>query len=88
VSGLPPTFLADLLDVAQRARAHAIVLQLCLWSFDLCKGQSAGIRAALVADPANTASYVANALEPMLAALRGANLTGSVLFEVINEPEW
>jgi hypothetical protein len=37
VTGLPSGFAEDLTDLVQRAVRHRIVLQLALWSFDMCK---------------------------------------------------
>ena len=86
------SFASDLTSLARSAASHQVVLQVCLWSFDMCKnsefpGQT--LRTGLIADAAKTASYVENALKPLLAALKPpAVAAGAVLVEVINEPEW
>lgn len=92
VRGLNDSFASDLTSLARSAASHQVVLQVCLWSFDMCKnsefpGQT--LRTGLIADAAKTASYVENALKPLLAALKPpAVAAGAVLVEVINEPEW
>lgn len=51
----------------------------------MCKTEaSSSTRAALISDAGNTASYVANALNPMLDALTGAGLKSAVLMEVMS----
>ena len=68
------------------AASHSVVVQLCLWSFDMCKREGASsTKAALITDADATQSYIDSALEPLLASLAGAE---NVLIEVINEPEW
>lgn len=93
VAGLTPSFLDDLSALAMSAVQHEIVLQLCLWSFDMCKSSEfpgQALRTDLITDEAKAISYVENALRPMLAALAPSSAlpAGSVLVEVINEPEW
>lgn len=91
VSGLSASFIPQLLALASIARRHSLVLQLCLWSFDLCERRAPGIglRADLIQDAAKTHSYITHALRPMLAALDGAaGRSRHVVIEVINEPEW
>jgi hypothetical protein len=91
VSGLSASFLPQLLALAGIAWRHSLVLQLCLWSFDLCEHHApgAGLRADLIRDAAKTESYITHALRPMLSALDGAvGRSRHVVIEVINEPEW
>lgn len=89
VAGLSSSFLGDLVDLVSRGKAHHIVVQLCLWSFDMCKAEAEpSTKAYLIRDTNKTESYITNALVPMLATLRVYNLTNAVLVEVINEPEW
>ena len=82
-----PTFEADLRSLVALAEKHALVLELCLWSFDMCKQDTAGapMHADLISDEAKTRSYVQHALLPMLEILNGSS---HVVIEVINEPEW
>ncbi|EOD41897.1 hypothetical protein EMIHUDRAFT_194479 [Emiliania huxleyi CCMP1516] len=86
VTGLPGAFLPELLELVVLARSHRLVLQLVLWSFDLCK-RSFG--ADLISNSTLVEGYIARALEPMLAALAGApGGSDHVVLELINEPEW
>ena len=83
---LPTATRALRLELVALARSHRLVLQLVLWSFDLCK-RSFG--ADLISNSTLVEGYIARALEPMLAALASAS-GGSdhVVLELINEPEW
>jgi len=87
VSGLSPTFNADLIHLLSIAQEHSVVVQLCLWSFDMCKDemQRGSTQSSLISNQALTHSYVDNALKPMLAATASYP---NLLVEVINEPEW
>ena len=78
-----PNFGSDLMQLVELAKAHELVLQLCLWSFDMCKNKDR--HADLISNATKTDSYVKNALTPMLELLRGAK---HVVIEAINEPEW
>jgi hypothetical protein len=80
-------FAQDLKALVSLAAAHNLVLELCLWSFDMCKQDmpGAGLHADLITDVNKTTSYINNALIPTLRALDGAP---GVVIEVINEPEW
>ena len=82
-----PSTLSDLKDLVQLALKHELVLQICLWSFDMCKQDIAGAKmhADLITEPAKTQSYVEHALKPMLSVLADAS---NVVIEVQNEPEW
>jgi hypothetical protein len=91
IAGLKPTFLTDLAALAALAKQHQVVLQVCLWSFDMCKtsefqGQVA--HADLITDIHKTQSYITQALQPLLRVLTSVLGTGGALVEVINEPEW
>lgn len=93
VSGLNASFVSDLRALVTSAAQHKVVLQVCLWSFDMCKnsefpGQT--LRTDLISDEAKTVSYVEKALKPLLKALQPADAVpaGAALVEVINEPEW
>ena len=80
------TWKSDLRTVLQLAASHELVLQLCLWSFDMCKQEVSTIpvHAELIRNASKAESYIENALLPMLALLDGS----PVVVEVINEPEW
>lgn len=78
------SFVADLHALTALARAHRLVLQLCLWSFDMCKLTS-GTHADLIQDMNKTSSYIHHALLPILRAIGD---DPNVIIEVINEPEW
>lgn len=81
------TFSSDLESLVALAASHSLILQLCLWSFDMCKQDIAGekMHDDLISDQAKTSSYITNALLPILAAIGEAT---NVVIEVINEPEW
>lgn len=87
VQGLSETFLTDLANLVDLAAKNSIVLQLCLWSFDMCKDETSSGRthADLISDLDKTNSYLSNALTPMLKNLIGKK---NVFIEVVNEPEW
>jgi hypothetical protein len=86
VSGLGPTFLTDLVKLADQSKQHKVVLQIALWSFDMCKSSGGTpIRASLITDVAKSQSYVDKALIPMINALKAYD---HVIIEVANEPEW
>ena len=85
------TFERDLLELVALAARYGHVLQLCLWSFDMCQQDAPGLgrRADLIKDAKLTRSYVDNALVPMLRVLNAApGGAPHVTIEVINEPEW
>jgi len=81
------SFSAELKALVQLAASHSLILQICLWSFDMCKQDAAGagMHADLISDTEKTKSYINHALLPILAVL---NASRNVLIEVINEPEW
>jgi len=84
---------SDLDSLVALTQKHGIVLQMCLWSFDMCKQDIPGatMHSDLMSDLAKTKSYIDLALSPMLAALRNATRTrgqNNVVIEVQNEPEW
>jgi hypothetical protein len=87
VNGLSDSFLPNLIDLVRRASAHNVLLQLCMWSFDMCTDETTP-RDATISDSSITQSYIDNALNPILDALNSNQLSSSVLIEVINEPEW
>jgi hypothetical protein len=71
----------------QSATRHRLVLQLVLWSFDMCRSNGFPIRADLLSDAAKTLSYVETALLPLLASMEAAGCGGGrCLIEIINEP--
>lgn len=86
VSGLPETFIADLKDLVTLAQTYEVVIQLCLWSFDMCDTEvSSTTHVDLISSSEKTADYISNALTPLLKSLDGYS---NVIIEVINEPEW
>jgi hypothetical protein len=87
VQGLSATFTKDLKQLLSIAQQHSVVVQLCLWSFDMCKDEmkTGSTKAALVSSEAASKSYVENALKPMLESVRDFP---NVIIETINEPEW
>ena len=92
VVGLAPPAHADefpieLKELVSLTRKHRLVLQLVLWSFDLCRSNGFPVRADLISDASKTSSYVEHALRPLLRLLDEAGCE-HCLIEVINEPEW
>eukprot|EP00040_Diaphanoeca_grandis_P021992 m.117655 g.117655 ORF g.117655 m.117655 type:complete len:369 (-) comp28594_c0_seq1:52-1158(-) len=85
VTGLTPTFLPELVQLVEIAENRSMVIQICLWSFDMCKEEAGPNRANLISNHNLTNTYLSNALRPMLGALTQHN---NILFEIINEPEW
>ena len=77
---------SDLKQLVRLAAQHKLVLQLCLWSFDMCKQEVSTnpVHADLIRNASRAESYVQNALVPMLELLNGS----AVVVEVSNEPEW
>ena len=80
-------FADELSELVELARNHQLVLQLCLWSFDLCRSNGFPVRSSLIADAAKTASYIEHALKPLLSILDDSGCEHCIL-EIINEPEW
>jgi len=83
VRGLPPTFLSELNQIVTLADQHQVVLQLCLWSFDMCKSDPP--RDDIVSDWGVSRTYINNALIPMMKNLSGYD---NIIIEAVNEPEW
>ena len=81
------TFSRELAELVALTRENRLVLQICLWSFDMCRSNGFPVRSNLIADPAISQSYVDNALQPFLESLDAAGCEHCML-EVINEPEW
>ena len=81
------TFSRELGELVQLTRTHRLVLQLVLWSFDMCRRNGFPLRDDLIRDAAKTRSYVENALRPLLQSLDDAECEHCII-EIINEPEW
>jgi len=82
-------FNSELRSLVESAAKHRLVLQIVLWSFDMCRSNGFPVRADLIADPSKTLSYVEAALLPLLGSLEAAGcVNGRCLVEIINEPEW
>ncbi len=79
----------DLRGIMDLAAESQIGLVLCLWSFDMLNastGQTNVDRSyALLTDSANTQTYIANALVPMVTAVAGH--PALLAWEIFNEPE-
>ena len=84
------TFVRELKALVALAARYKLVLQIVLWSFDMCKNEGFPLRIDLVADVAKTQSYIERALNPLLDALKATGCAddASCLVEVYNEPEW
>jgi len=87
VQGLSDSYTRDLRSLLTLAQKHRIVVQLCLWSFDMCKDETSqgSTKASVVSNVAISKSYIDNALEPMLSAVSDFD---NLIIETINEPEW
>ncbi len=87
VTGLSSTFLSDLEGLVQMAASFSIVVQLCLWSFDMCKDEATpgATKAGIISNQDDTNAYINKALNPMLQVLARYD---NVIVEIINEPEW
>jgi hypothetical protein len=92
VTGLDPTFLADLGALLQCAASHKVMVMPCLWSFDMTndnradKNPYSGYHADLIQDVAKTQSYIDHALIPMVQQFK--DTPNLFAWEIINEPEW
>ena len=80
-------FGPELAELVSLTRQHKLVLQIALWSFDMCKSEGFPIRSELISDSAKTQSYVQNALRPFLVLLDDTGCEHCII-EVMNEPEW
>ena len=82
-------FDKELASLVGLAKKHKLVLQIVLWSFDMCRSNGFTIRADLLSDLAKTQSYIQNGLLPLLKSLDTAGCgNGNCLIEIMNEPEW
>jgi hypothetical protein len=92
VTGQDTNFFSNFDDIFRIAAANNVMIQPCLWSFDMTKdftstaGKYAGLHASLIQDTNKTRSYINNALIPMVK--RYANTCNLFAWEIINEPEW
>lgn len=89
VTGLDANFIPNLQDMLDKAQAHGIRVQLCLWSFDMLKRNNrakGGMHASLITNPAYRSNYITKALNPMLDGI--VDKPALAVIEVINEPEW
>lgn len=87
VRGLTQSFNTDLRSLLTIAQKNKVVLQLCLWSFDMCKDETSkgSTKASIISDEESSKSYINNALKPMLQAVSDFD---NLIIETINEPEW
>ncbi len=89
VSGIDPAEISNLRKALDIAYERGIVLDLCLWSFDMLQPNAGTENLArnrkLLEDTSYTMAYVRNALIPMVSALKGH--PGILCWEVFNEPE-
>jgi hypothetical protein len=92
VTGLDSNFIPNLQDMLDKAHAHGVRVQLCLWSFDMCNdntgsaGPYAGRHHTLITNTTYRNNYITRALNPMLDGI--VNKPALAIIEVINEPEW
>ncbi|ANQ52741.2 T9SS type A sorting domain-containing protein [Flammeovirga sp. MY04] len=89
-SGLEPSMIQDLRDVLDIAYDHNVVLNLCLWSFDMLNTRDYPIEVSqrarkLLEEEENIDAYINNALIPMVNGLKDHEALLS--WEVFNEPE-
>jgi hypothetical protein len=89
VTGINSTHLKNLKKACDTAYANGVLLDLCLWSFDMLQsGLSDNViqrNKLLMTDTTYTNAYIRNALVPMVKALKGH--PGILCWEVFNEPE-
>lgn len=87
IKGLTSTYNQHLQQLLGLAQNHEVVVQLCLWSFDMCKDETSqgSTKASIISNKAITQSYIDNALHPMLEAV---SQYPNLIIETINEPEW
>jgi len=87
IKGLTSTYNDDLQHLLGLAQNHEVVVQLCLWSFDMCKDETSqgSTKASIISNKVITESYIENALRPMLEAV---SQYPNLIIETINEPEW
>ena len=82
------TFDAELSSLVASAAKHKLVLQIVLWSFDLCRSNGFPIRSDMLREPANALAYLEAGLVPLLRSLERAGCSrGRCLIEIMNEPE-
>lgn len=62
------TLEQDLLELVELTHKHSLILQLTLWSFDMCKDNKfgQGLHASLIKNVEHTKSYITKSLVPML----------------------
>ncbi|MBD0400630.1 PKD domain-containing protein [Flammeovirga sp. EKP202] len=89
-SGLEPSMIQDLRDVLDIAYDHNVVLNLCLWSFDMLNTRDYPIEVSqrakkLLEEESNIDAYINNALIPMVNGLKDHEALLS--WEIFNEPE-
>lgn len=89
VAPMPDSHLRSLHFVLQTAQRFNIVVNLCLWSFDMVNdmgyGDQYGLWNKILTNDTNTLSYVANWLTPVVEGVQGYSSLLSL--EVFNEPE-
>lgn len=89
VTGPGENAISDLEKILDLAWENEVGLMLCLWSFDMLResfGDDITQRSRkLLTDSAHTASYIYNALIPMVDSLKGHPAIQS--WEIFNEPE-
>jgi hypothetical protein len=87
IKGLSSTYNDHLQQLLGLAQNHKVVVQLCLWSFDMCKDETSqgSTKASIISNKAITQSYIDNALTPRLEAV---SQYPNLIIETINEPEW
>lgn len=89
VSGIAPKDIQNLKQALDIAYAHGVLVDLCLWSFDMLQPNAGEENYSrnkdLISLKPNTEAYVENALIPMVKALKGH--PGIYCWEICNEPE-
>lgn len=92
-TGFDSIEISNLVDLVNRAWAHGIAVQICIWTQNMLyddsqTGMSQAIRdrnRAILEDTIYTQHYIDNALIPMVNALKGN--PGVLAYEIFNEPE-
>jgi hypothetical protein len=66
-------FRAELGELIALARKHRLVLQICLWSFDMCNKNGFPIRSDIIADEGKASAYIDRVLAPILDVMARAD---------------
>lgn len=86
VTGLPEHWVEHMAAAADYANSRGIRIYWCLLSFDLALNYNTQTHDDIIDNPAVQASYMENAVKPIIEALKDHE--GVMGWDIINEPEW